>query len=355
MVHARLDFLRAGDAGVVHSGVVLEVAGDAALVVAALKGNRMLPGSPRGACTLHRQMNQPSRRRVSGTMGSMTRTAAVAATLTLALAGGANAADHRSHVEEVDPSAQDPTMAFVEFRDTAGESFPSPAYTLGSRDASGRVLGQQTFNPPYGFANTTEPFLIAGPGRSTRDAALTIPLTGARKVCFYRGFGTSDEIHCLSFDAVPDGQSAQRTSTGAVVFACPTPDAPNKESAGPCPGSEPGPSPVADDRKPGVVVTVDRAQRVRELRVSVAVDEQATLTVSGASQVAGRSVAYKKATRAVDGGSEATIRIQLTPKRLKTVKRALARGQKLEAKLKIVARDLAGNVAATKRTVRLKP
>lgn len=245
-------------------------------------------------------------------------------------------------------------MAFVEFRDTAGESFPSPAYTLASRDASDRVLGQQTFSPPYGFANTTEPFLIAGPGRATRDATLTVPLTNARKVCFYRGFGTTDEIHCLSFDAVPDGQSAQRTSSGTVVFACPTPDAPNKEAAGPCAGPDPGLGPVADDRKPMVVVSGERSQRVNDLRLGVVVDEQAALTVSGTTQVAGKAIAFKRATRAVQAGARSTLRIQLAPERLKTVKRALARGQKLEAKLKIVARDPAGNVTVTKRSVRLK-
>lgn len=281
-------------------------------------------------------------------------TLASALLLTLALAAGANAADHQMRVTEVHLSVQDPALAFVELQDAAGETYPSLAYTLASHDGSGQVIGQQTFNPPYGFANTTAPFLVAAMGVSPRDATLTIPLGGARKVCFYRGAATNDPIHCLSFDAVPDGRSAQRTSSGGVVLACPTPDAPNRQSDEGCSGSgNPTTPPTADTDPPGLTLTGKGRQRVGRLRLGVVVDEQATLSVSGSIRVAGRKRPLAKVVVPAEPGAIRQVRTKLTGADLTAARRALARGEQLTAKVRVAARDAAGNTTLRRRSIQV--
>ncbi len=154
------------------------------------------------------------------------------------------------HVTEVHPSPSNPALGFVELRDTAAETFSATSYTLASHDGSGAVIGQQTFTPPYGFSGSSQPFLVGAAEVQPRDGTLRISLTRARKVCFYRGAGTAEPIHCLAFDEVPDGQSAQRTSSDGVVLACPTPDAPNRESAGTCAAPAPNQLPAAGQPAP---------------------------------------------------------------------------------------------------------
>ncbi len=302
-------------------------------------------------------------------MRLLLRTAALSLMMSLALVAGAQAADHVMHVTEVYPSASDPGMAFVELQDTASEPFPAPGYALASLDASGAELGRQVFTPPYGFASNAQPFLVAADGRPTRDAALTIPLAGARKVCFYRGVNTKEVIHCLTFDTPPEGQSAQLTSTDAVVSACPTPDAANKQAAGPCAGVTPPPTvgsdpttapapgatppapaaaPAADLRAPTLRLSARRLQRLGQLRLSVLVDERATVTVTGTGLAAGRKFALIKLRRVCAAGTRTVLRPKLTRAGTEAVRRAVKRGTRPVATVKIVARDSAGNVT-TKR------
>lgn len=310
--------------------------------------------------------------------------------LTLTLASGARAADHLLQVSEVQPSAPDPTLAFVELRDAGSEPFPAAAYTLASRDESDQVIGQQTFAAPYGFANTSQPFLVGAAGVQPRDATLTISLSGARKVCFYRGTGTgtANEIHCLAFSAVPDDRSAQLTTSETVVFACPTPDAPNNQTSGPCStadapvadapaesstqqappdsgGSPPPPtttsppttttaSPVVDERAPAISVSTPRTQRLKRLRIRAVTDEQATLAVSGFVRVQGRRHRFVRTIRAAEAGATSTIRIRLRAAGFEAVGGALRRGERPTARIRISARDAAGNDAVVKRAIALR-
>lgn len=296
--------------------------------------------------------NEPSAERSRmRDMSSTGRTLASALLLTLALAPGANAADHLMLVNEVAPSTQDPGLAFVELQDPAGETFPSLAYTLASLDANGQMIGQQTFNPPYGFANTAEPFLVGATGVAPRDATLTISLAAARQVCFYRGAGTSDLIHCLVFDAVPDGRSAQRTSSGGVVQACPTPDAPNRPTAEPCLGAPNPMAPLVDATPPELALAGKRRQRVGRLLVGAVVNEQATLRTSGFIRVAGRNRPFVRMVAPAEPGATTRFRIKLTAAGLKAARRALDQGNKLTAKVRVTARDAAGNVSVKKRSI----
>lgn len=262
----------------------------------------------------------------------------------------AQAADHQMHVSEVHPSPANAALGFVELLDASAETFPATSYTLASLDGSGAVIGQQAFTPPYGFARSAEPFLVGAAGVQPRDATLTISLAGARKVCFYRGAGTSDPIHCLVLGDVPDGQSAQLTSTDNVVLACPTPDAANRQAPGTC--ATPGLP--TDLRSPDQALTAKKRQRIGRLAVSVVVDEASTLTAAGSIQLGRRRLAFKKVTRSTPAGAKTTIRLKLSIKDARLARRALRRGRRLKAKVRIVARDRANNTSLAKRTVNLK-
>ncbi len=307
-------------------------------------------------------------------MHSMLRTSFLGVIVTLVLAASAQASDHLMQVTEVHPSASDPGMAFVELQDLAFEPFPSTSYTLASLDASGAVLGQQVFSSPYGFAGNAQPFLAGALNRQPRDAALTIPLAVAGKVCFYRGTGTSDAIHCLTFAAVPEGQSAQLTTSGAVVFGCPTPVAANRQSAEPCasasptPGPAPAPldpalvpaspastsAPIADRRAPKLAISARRVQRLGRLRASVIVDERSRVSASGSFRIAGRALALITTRRQVVAGVRTTLRLTLTRQRTAAVRRALKRGAAPTVIVKVVARDSAGNRSTRKLKISLK-
>lgn len=290
-------------------------------------------------------------------MLSVGRTLTATLALTLALATAAGAADHQMHVTEVHPSGQDASQAFVELQPAASESYPALSYTLASLDGSGQVLGQQTFNPPYGFANTTAPYLVGATGVTPRDATLAIPLAAARRVCFYRGAGTSASnlIDCLSFDAVTDGRSAQRTSPGGVVQACPTPDAPNRQTAEPCAGAPAASGPPADVRAPRLTLAAKLIQRVEAVRVSAVVDERSTLTMTGFIRVEGRKRRFVKIVTPSAPGATTRIRAKLTAAGRRAARRALNQGRDVTAEVRVAARDDAGNTTVTTRSVMLRP
>lgn len=298
-------------------------------------------------------------------MTILNRSLPLALALAASLAGTAQAADHRMEVTEAHPSASDPSMAFVELQDPAAESFPDLSYTLASLDASGNVIGQQTFNPPYGFANTAEPFLVGAAGRQGRDATLTISLAGARKVCFYRGAGTSQTIDCLSFDEVPEGRSAQDTSAETVVYACPTPDAPNRQTseacaAAPAPVATMGtmpppvvaPPPAADTRAPVQSIGAARLQRLRLLGARVRLNESARLTVTAATKIGTKKITFRKISRQLAGGAKASLRFKLSAAKSAVIRRSLGRGARPTVVVRVVARDAAGNVS--KRTLKIR-
>ncbi len=278
----------------------------------------------------------------------------------LALAAPAQAADHQMRVTEVHTSPSNPALGFVELQDKAAETFPATSYTLASHDGSGAVIGQQTFTPPYGFSGSSQPFLVGAAEVQPRDATLTISLAGARKVCFYRGTGTADPINCLTFGEVPDGQSAQLTSSGGVVLACPTPDAPNRDSAGTCsapaPTQPPPPSgqPAPDLVAPRQFLVAKRTQRLGRLAVRVRVNEPSTLIAVGSMKVGKKRLVFRKVKRFARAGVRVTIRFKLTKKNARIARRALRRGRKLTATIKVAARDRAGNTSRRKRAVRVK-
>jgi hypothetical protein len=76
----------------------------------------------------------------------------------------------------------------------------------------------------------------------------------------------------------------------------------------------------------------------------------ATVSLPGAS----RSLKLRGVTRSTAGGKQVTLRIKLSGKTLRAVRRALRRGKRVTAKVTVVATDPSGGSSTTKRTIRLK-
>ena len=82
-----------------------------------------------------------------------------------------------------------------------------------------------------------------------------------------------------------------------------------------------------------------------------------TLSAGGSVNTSGASKVhrFKKVSAKAVPGTVVKLRLRLSKKSLKAVKRALRHHRKLKAKIRITARDAAGNSKSAKRSVRLKP
>jgi hypothetical protein len=101
---------------------------------------------------------------------------------------------------------------------------------------------------------------------------------------------------------------------------------------------------------------VARRQRAAKLLVLATLDAAGTVTVGGSVKVAGAARAFKirpiSAKAATDKAVK--VKVKLSKRALKAIKKALQRHRKVKASLTITARDAAGNEKAEKRSVRLK-
>jgi hypothetical protein len=84
--------------------------------------------------------------------------------------------------------------------------------------------------------------------------------------------------------------------------------------------------------------------------------EAGTLTASAGVRTANASKVFrfKTARRTARPRVVVKLRLKLAKRSLKTLKRALRRHKRLEARITITAKDNAGNVQTAKRTVRLR-
>lgn len=160
--------------------------------------------------------------------------------LILASSSTAFAADHLARIGEVMISNQGSTASqFIEIEDPAGESFPSPPYSLGVFDAAGGALGTVSLTINAG----TTRYLIATTTAATQfsvtaNATLSVTLPANGQACFIR---MSARLHCFAWGNVtsaiiggvnntgaspPDGMSVQRIS-GQYTVGTPSPGAAN--------------------------------------------------------------------------------------------------------------------------------
>jgi hypothetical protein len=333
------------------------------------------------------------RRTVARTAGAV----ALAASL-VAAAPAARASDELMRINEVGLSAGgNPHAQFIELLDP-GEAFEAPAYTLAVHAGDGSLAGAQVFSGGgYGFANDFRPHVLATDAANLPDRggrlSFELPLGGGQ-VCFYRGAEAvaSQAIHCQGYGgvsspvvagmdvgAVPaDGQSLQRCPSGGSRVGVPTPGAvtpaalcvgdppphpgPTADPPGGGPSAAPSPPPAApaSDRRPPVVrLGGGLRQDVDRLVVTVRVDERATTTTTAAltltrRSAAPRSLAFRTARTRAFAGQTQRVRVKMGPLRLRRVKAALRRGDRLRARVSVVARDGAGNRTRATRVITLR-
>jgi hypothetical protein len=132
-------------------------------------------------------------------------------------------------------------------------------------------------------------------------------------------------------------------------------------AAGTGTGTDAGPTPTkaSDKRAPRQTVRFKRLQDVDRLSVRASMDERGTLAMSASVTVPGASAAkrfkFKSVTRSVKkADSTVTLRLRLPKQALRAVKRALGRGVRLRARVRLTAVDLSGNSRRKSISIRLK-
>jgi Tol biopolymer transport system component len=168
------------------------------------------------------------------------------------------------------------------------------------------------------------------------------------------GFGSdSDELTDVDDDGGSD-------PVDVFVSRALVPSGGVPETSGP---PEPGPDPPGPgpDRAPPMLrVTGTGTQTLRRVvRVAAtALSEDMWVTAGGRlSAAAGPSAHRLRGTRAtfLAHGSRATLKLRLTRRAYRAARRALVRGRRVAARIRVTVHDAAGNQAAVTRTVRLRP
>jgi hypothetical protein len=307
---------------------------------------------------------------------------AVLAAWLLLLTAPASADDHLMRVNELKLSTGgDPTAQWVELIDSNDEGGPFGPYELKAFDGSGAPAGEQQL-PGVFDGEDTAPYLVAHDNANIpgRDAQLIITMpTGSGQVCFSRANDTP--IHCVVYGcaaatfsplggtqigrAPSDLESLQRGLGSSLFLGAPTPDAPNTAttsaacagSGGGPGGGGPGGGSGGDGTSPTQGLSFRRTQDIDRLAVAVRLNEAAALTVGGSVNVPGRSRVFRFRTvrRNVAAGVRTVVRLRLRRAGLRAAKRYMRRsGRRLTARVRITARDAAGNRSTRSPRIRLR-
>ncbi len=126
-------------------------------------------------------------------------------------------------------------------------------------------------------------------------------------------------------------------------------------------GTTPGatiPGAAIDATPPALLLTATARQRILRQRKSILLkiraSEAATLTITGTIAVPGTDPKLKSVKRALPAGKTVTVRITVSAKALRAIRRAWARGRKAVAVLRITLRDAAGNTTKTTKRIALR-
>jgi hypothetical protein len=118
----------------------------------------------------------------------------------------------------------------------------------------------------------------------------------------------------------------------------------------------------ADDSPPDVkaakvTISSGKKQDVDKLAITIKLDEDATIEATATVNVPGASKVYsfKRVRKQVTAGKSVKLKLKLATKNLRKVKRALRKGKKLTAKVKVVATDTDGNNSVKRTSIKLKP
>jgi hypothetical protein len=277
--------------------------------------------------------------------------------LPLVLPAAAWTADHRMRVTEI--KLAEGGGAFVEVQDSAMEPFPS-SYHLSIFSGDGTPMGTQTLDKTA-FVFDTSPHAF--------DVNALPP--GVGQVCFTRGMGGSDHIHCLAYGcpaspitseggtnnaAAPTaGQSVQRQSDGTYDLAAPTKGTANASGTdAACTGGGGGGAP--DTLAPDQFLSFGSRQDVDRLGVTVTLNEAATVTVRGSVNVPGaaRRLALRTVRQDLAANVRKRFRLRLRRRALRAVRNALEDGSTVRASVRITAEDGAGNSSLERPRIRLR-
>ncbi|HZG48747.1 MAG TPA: hypothetical protein VEY90_04440, partial [Thermoleophilaceae bacterium] len=117
------------------------------------------------------------------------------------------------------------------------------------------------------------------------------------------------------------------------------------------------PPPLADTTPPTLSVRARRRQRVLRLRGAIAYarcSEACTVRAGGALRVGERRLRMRPASRALAAQTRARLRVRLTRRGVRVLRRSLQRGRRASVLLRLRATDGAGNRSAlVRRTVRV--
>jgi hypothetical protein len=284
---------------------------------------------------------------------------AVVLALPLVLPAAAWAPDHRMRVTEL--KLADGGAAFVELQDSASEPFPS-SYHLSIFAGDGTPMGTQPLDKTA-FVFDTNPHAF--------DVDALPP--GAGQVCFTRGMGGGDHIHCLAYGcpaspitseggsgnatAPAAGQSLQRQADGTYHSAAPTKGAANSAGSDAACGAagEGGGGGAPDTLAPDQFLSFRSRQDVDRLAVSVMLNEAATVTARGSVNVPGaaRRFALRTVRRDLAANVRKRFRLRLRRRGLRAVRNALEDGGTVRASVRIAAEDGAGNSSLKRPRIRL--
>jgi plastocyanin len=121
-------------------------------------------------------------------------------------------------------------------------------------------------------------------------------------------------------------------------------------------GGGSAPPPPADDTAPVSSLVSPSKQDVDKLFLRASMNEPGTLTATGSVSVPGAAKLYlfKRASKTVAANQSVKLRLRLSRKGLRRVKRALRHGRRLRAKVTLTARDATGHETVRKQAIRLK-
>lgn len=298
--------------------------------------------------------------------------------LSLALAGPALAEGESMRVNEISPSG-----GWVELMNVApegGAPFFHPAYVVRSYDGAANEVDSQTYAQPVPFADAGIPFVLS----------LTLP-AGAGQVCFERQRNPNSTLpleeyryHCMGYGAVTKpamrrmlssgprpikmpiaplpgpGESVQRQACGRAVAAPATQGAENVVVRSACAGLRTACDDPRkwDQRAPRMKVTVPREHDIdRPLFVKFRMNELGSVSTRGAVFGGRSGFPYGPIERKLKKNRTIRIRIPISRKAKRAMKRELARGQLVRLSVVSVGKDNAcfPNRYHSSRIITLKP
>jgi hypothetical protein len=118
-----------------------------------------------------------------------------------------------------------------------------------------------------------------------------------------------------------------------------------------------GGGPVGGKGSPISSLVIRRVQDIDRLQVITRLLERATVRVSATVRIAGAAklVRFRPVKRTLPADVRTKLRVRVGKAKLRIIKRALRRGKRLRAKIKVTAVSTSGGRGAVSRTVRLKP